>query len=377
VIPLNRKVLFCATVDYHFKAFHLPYMKWFQENRWEVHVAANGDMKLPFVDKKYNLPMQRSPFDTRNLTAYKQLKEIIDNNDYSIVHCHTPIGGLLARLASRKARENGTKVIYTAHGFHFCEGSPILNWIVYYPIERYLAHYTDCLITINQEDYTRAVNHRFQAGRIEHVHGVGIDIERFKPINEEIKQEYRQKHGYKQNEFLMFYAAEFNQNKNQQFLIRALFKLKDKVPYARLLLAGNGSMMNYCQKLSRELGVSEMVDFLGHLDNIDEMLPMCDLVVAASFREGLPVNVMEGMACGLPVIASVNRGHRELVYNDKSGWLVGSEDVEALSGKIELIAKNKGLKNKLGNFGREIVENKYSIHKVLNEMSAIYSSFMV
>src|SRR5690625_1546271 len=139
LIYLVKRVLFCATVDYHFKAFHLPYMQWFKEQGWEVDVAASGDIHLPYTDQKYSIPIQRSPFRRSNLNAYKQLKEIIHRNNYSIIHCHTPLGGVLTRFAARKARKNGAKVIYTAHGFHFCKGMPITNWLIYYPVERLLS----------------------------------------------------------------------------------------------------------------------------------------------------------------------------------------------------------------------------------------------
>src|SRR5690625_3803855 len=160
---MNNRILFCATVDYHFKAFHLPYMKWFKDQGWIVDVAAAGTIQLPFSDHRYNIPIQRSPLKKSNFDAYKQLKTIIDQNNYSIIHCHTPLGGLLTRLAARRARKNGVKIIYTAHGFHFCKGVPLINWLIFYPIERNLSRFTDSLITINQEDYQLATKHRFPA----------------------------------------------------------------------------------------------------------------------------------------------------------------------------------------------------------------------
>lgn len=374
---MRKKILFCATVDYHFKAFHLPFMRWFQEQDWEVHVAANGDLQLPYVNKKYNIPIQRSPFSFKNVKAFNDLKSIIDNNNYNIVHCHTPMGGMLARLAAFKARKFGTRVMYTAHGFHFCQDSPLLNWIIYYPIERTLARGTDCLITINQEDYIRTLSHGFKAGSIEHVHGVGVDTVRFKPSNIGNKNELRLKNGYQPEDFLMVNVAEFNNNKNQQFLIRVLAKLKEKVSNVRLLLAGKGPMLDYCRRLSQELDVSDRVEFLGFRKDIDEILPMCDLAVASSYREGLPVNIMEAMACGLPVVATKNRGHNELVYDGQSGWLVDPNDIDKMATKIEMIARDSNLQNRLGNLGREIVEGKHAINKILNEMSAIYSNFML
>lgn len=373
---MNKKVLFCATVDSHIESFHIPYMKWFIENGWEVHVAAKGDLQLSYVNKKHHLPIERTPFSVKNILAYKELKRIIESNHYKIIHCHTPMAGLLTRLAARHARDCGTKVIYTAHGFHFYKGAALANWLVYYPIERWLARYTDCLITINHEDFHLATNSNLRANQIEHVHGVGVDTNKFKPIEEEDKLELRKREGFNPNDFLMVYAAEFNANKNQQILIRVLAKLAEEIPNVRLLLVGNGPMMNQCRELSQNLGVAKMVNFLGYRKDLHEILPICDIIVASSYREGLPVNIMEAMACALPVVASDNRGHRELIFNNENGWLIGINDVNAMSEKIKIIAGNKGLKSKLGCSGRNIVQSKYAINQVLTEMSCIYSSFM-
>ncbi|RDW20401.1 glycosyltransferase family 4 protein [Oceanobacillus chungangensis] len=369
------KILFCATVDYHFKAFHLPYMKWFKEQGWEVDVAASGNMDLPFTDNKYHIDIQRSPFHQSNIHAYKQLKRIIDQNDYSIIHCHTPLGGVLARLAARQVRKKGTKVIYTAHGFHFCKGAPLLNWLTYYPIEKYLSRYTDSLITINEEDYQLAKKHRFKAGMIEHVHGVGVDTEKFKPIDETNKAEIKKSLGYQADDFLLFYAAEFNKNKNQQLLLRVMALIKDEMPNAKLLLAGEGPLIESCRKLTRDLGISHMVDFLGFRKDIDQLLPMCDVAVGSSHREGLPVNIMEAMACGLPVVAVDNRGHRELVSNNSNGWIIPNLDVVEFAYKVMQLSKREDIGNKFGVNGRNIVIEKYSVDKILQENKRIYQSF--
>ncbi|MFJ8412542.1 glycosyltransferase family 4 protein [Bacillus paramycoides] len=373
---MSKKILFCATVDYHFKAFHLPYLKWFADQGWEVHVAANGNIHLPYVNQKYNIPLQRSPLRIQNFHAYKKLKSIIHQNRYNIIHCHTPMGGVIARLAARKARQQGTKVIYTAHGFHFCKGAPFINWLLYYPIERSLATNTDCLITINQEDYNLAVRHRFQAKNIKFVHGVGVDIERYIPVTESEKKKLRHKNGYKSKDFLMFYAAEFNKNKNQSLLIRLLAQLKNEIPHAKLLLAGEGPLMKECKKIATQLGVSSMVHFLGYRNDIAPLLQMCDLAVASSYREGLPVNIMEAMACGLPVVATDNRGHRELILNNENGWIISHSKIGEMSDKIKYLAQNPDLSIQFGNTGRIMIENKYSINEVLKEKKGLYAMFM-
>ncbi|RLL42755.1 glycosyltransferase family 1 protein [Oceanobacillus piezotolerans] len=372
---MEKKILFCATVDYHFKAFHLPYMRWFKEQGWEVEVAASGEMELPYTDRKYNIPIQRSPFRRENIVAYKMLKKIVDNYDYDIIHCHTPLGGVLARLAARGQRKNGTKVIYTAHGFHFCKGAPLANWMIYYPIERFLSKYTDTLITINQEDYQLATKHRFHAGVIEHVHGVGVDTDRFKPITEKEKIESRKSFGYGADDFLLFYAAEFNKNKNQEFLLHVLASIKEKVPSARLLLAGEGTLLEKCRQLARELGIEHMVDFLGFRKDIDAILPMCDVAVASSLREGLPVNIMEAMACGLPVVAVDNRGHRELVRNGENGYLIQRADRTHFADCILKLFHSPELQQGQQEKSLEII-HLFSVHRVSKELFSTYSSYM-
>jgi len=373
---MKKRVLFCATVDYHFTAFHMPYIKWFKDNGWEVHIAANGERNIPYVDKKFNLPIQRSPFNFKNIKALKDLKNIIDENNYEIIHCHTPMGGILTRLAAHKSRVKGTtKLIYTAHGFHFCRGAPILNWLLYYPIEKFMAPLSDCLITINKEDYELS-NRSLNVKRIEHIHGVGIDTEVFKPIDELNKQVVRESFGYQPDDFLLFYAAEFNKNKNQQFLLHSLSLIKDELSNVKLLLAGEGALLNECKQLANQLGISHMVDFLGFRKDIKEILPICDVAVGSSLREGLPVNIMEAMSCGLPIIAVDNRGHRELVTNNKNGWLVERNDFKGFSSAIIDLVKSKGLKERLGSNSRKIIMRKYSIDKVILEKSEVYKSYM-
>ncbi|WNB92457.1 glycosyltransferase family 4 protein [Bacillus sp. NEB1478] len=371
-----KKILLCATVDYHFKAFHIPLMKWCKEQGWEVHVAASGTMNLPFVDKKYNISIQRSPFHPKNIQAYQSLKSIICENDFDIIHCHTPMGGVLTRLAARKARKKGAKVLYTAHGFHFYKGAPIANWLIYYPIERVLSSITDCLITINNEDYNLSRKHRFSAEQIKHVHGVGVDTNLFKPVSMEQKLSLRGEFSYKKNDFLMFYAAEFNKNKNQQMLIQAISLLKDKIPHAKLLLAGTGPLLEECKKLAARLGVMECIDFLGYREDLSMILPMCDLAVASSLREGLPVNVMEAMACELPVIATLNRGHKELVLNNKTGWVLESDNTKEIASKIIRIAEDRMLIQSFGKKGRQMIQNKYTVNKVLEQNISIYKAYM-
>nr|AMA19990.1 glycosyl transferase group 1 [Bacillus sp. N16-5] len=372
----SNKILLCATVDYHFKAFHLPFMKWLKEQGWEVHVAAAGQQTLAYADKKFDIPIQRSPFKKENLQAYKQLKRIIRKEQYSIIHSHTPMGGVIARLAGRWARVNlNTKVMYTAHGFHFCKGAPAKNWLLYYPIERALSFFTDTLITINNEDYKRASTHRFSCKEIAHVHGVGVDTHIFKPVGERVKKKKKVELGFDENDFLLVYAAEFNRNKNQQLLIRMMASLSSRAPKVKLLLAGPGDMTS-CKELATRLGVQHHISFMGLRDDIKEIIPACDMAVGSSLREGLPVNIMEAMACGLPVIATKNRGHSELITSGENGWILKEPVPELFAEKVILLTKNEEMRQRLGKAGREIILSTYSLNIVLEELTHIYKKYM-
>lgn len=362
-------------MDYHIKAFHLPYLKWFQEQGWEVHVAASGNLELPYVDVKYDIGIARSPFKKQNITAIKKLKDTIKLNNYQIIHCHTPMGGLVTRLAAKKAREYGTKVIYTAHGFHFYKNAPLINWMLFYPIEKWLSRYTDCLITINTEDYNAANSLGFKMKTVKHVNGVGVDSERFRPHCTEEIEKIRMKNKYSNNQFLMIYAAELNKNKNQEFLIRSISKLKNTIPNVRLLLVGKGLLSDYYKDISKSEGLEEYIDFLDYREDLHELYPMCDVAVSSSLREGLPVNIIEAMSCGLPIVASKNRGHNELVEHNKNGFLFNLNTPDEFYKFISTLYEEKN-KREVVKFESLERSQLFSLNRVMSQMISIYNSYL-
>lgn len=368
-----KKILYVATITPHFYYFHLPSMQMFKELGWQVDVASHGDMELPFCDNRYEIPIQRSPADRENLAAYKQLKKIIKENKYDIIHCHTPMGGMLARLAARSERKNGTKVIYTAHGFHFYKGAPKLNWMIFYPIELVMSFLTDCLITINDEDYNFAKKH-LKAKKTEKVNGVGYNTDKYFPVSTEEKAEIRRKLGYSDNEKLLIYVAEMNANKNQSMLIRTLKILNGNGGNYRLLIVGADNFNGEYPGFAKEIGVEKSVDFLGHRSDIDDLLHASDIAVGSSIREGLPVNVMEALACGLPIVLSDNRGHRALTVNGVNGYTVNVNDYEQMAKYIKEISENKELYQTFSENAIESVK-PYSKENVLLELKEIYSQY--
>jgi glycosyltransferase EpsD len=325
------------------------------------------DRPLPECANTYDLPFARVPWRTQNLSAYRQLRRVLRDGQYDAVHCHTPVGGLLGRWA---ARGTGAKVLYTAHGFHFYRGAPLLNWLLYYPLERILARRTDVLITINDEDEALA-RQKFPAGRVARVHGVGVDMARFAPVPPVERMVLRVRLGLPPEDPVLLCVAELNANKQQSLLVRAMPSVLTQFPRARLLLAGPDHFGGRIQALARELRVSHAVTFLGERGDVPQLLAAADVVLAASLREGLPVNVMEAMAAGLPVIATDNRGHRELIRPEETGLLVPPTDACAMAGAILRLLGDPALRARMGQFARDRAEN-YALPKVLAELMEIY-----
>lgn len=369
-----KKILYVATITEHFYYFHLPYLKMFHDLGWQVDVASHGDVELPFCDNRYEIPIKRSPADKDNLQAYKMLKKIIKDNHYDLVHCHTPMGGILARLAAASQRNHGTKVLYTAHGFHFYEGAPKINWMVYFPIEYTMSFLTDCLITINEEDYNCAKKY-LKVKSVKKVNGVGYNSDRYFPVSADEKLSLRDKLGYSKDEKLLIYVAEMNANKNQAMLIRALKLITEKRDNVRLIIAGADNYAGEYPRLAKELGVDGKVDFLGHREDINDLLHASDIAVGSSYREGLPVNVMEALACGLPVVLSDNRGHRVLGVNDENGYVVKVNDDKAMAEKILLILNDDALYGRLSKNAVELVK-PFSKESVLEELTQVYNKYI-
>ena len=323
---MKKKVLFVATVvKTHIMQFHIPYLKLFQDMGWETAVASRNDYEdpsdchIPYCDVYYDIPFERMPWKTKNLRAYQMLKKIIDTGNFDIIHCHTPVGALIARLAALDARKRGTRVIYTAHGFHFFTGAPLKYWLMFYPPERLLASVTDVLITINREDYTRAQK-RLPAKRIEYVPGVGIRTEKFRNLQID-RDAKRRALGFGESDFLILTVAEMTANKNHITVLKALAELKGRPEFSHIhyLICGRGEMWQSLEESAGALGIEDHVHFLGYRSDAPELYRSCDLFAFMTFREGLSVALMEAMSSGMPIVCTKIRGNTDLIEDGVSG----------------------------------------------------------
>ena len=376
------KILMLSSVASMIAQFNMPNLELLDKLGYEANIAANfldGNTcsEKQLIELKEHLAVSNIPFYHigfsrkvtnvgANIKAYYQMKNLIKEQQYKVVHCQSPIGGVITRLATRKT---DVSVIYTAHGFHFYQGAPWLNWLLYYPIEKWLARYTDVLITINKEDYERA-KRSFKAGRIEYVPGVGVDVEKCGSVVVDRKAK-RKELGLAEDDFVLVSTGELNDNKNHKTVIHVVNRLNN--PSVKYLICGQGPLRNELLNLVQELGLEHQVMLLGFRTDVIEINHIADVFVFPSFREGLSVALMEAMACGLPVVCSDIRGNRDLVEEGKGGFLVEPSNVIGFSDSIKALAEDATLRMDMAKYNMMRVRN-FALGVVMEKMKDIYRS---
>lgn len=382
-----KKVLLVTRVSGFVPQFEMNNVKVLQEMGYEVHYAANFNTIVYGNDNsrleqtgivQHQVDFERSPFSNGVKRAYRQLRGLMVQEQFELIHCHMPMSGVLTRIAADSVRKETGKnvpVLYTAHGLHFYSGAPWRNWL-YYPIERYLARKTDCLILINQEDYQRG-QHFPVRGSVEYIPGVGMRAEE-KSMASEKAGGIRQQLGLSENTKILVSAGELSHRKNQMVLVEMMSELKDLNLVC--LICGSGAMEETLRQRIQELGLESKVLLMGYVDPVQEVLCQADCFVFPSLQEGLPVAVMEAMAAGLPVIASRIRGIVDLIEHTKGGYLVQGFDPVDYSVKVRRMFTEKEGKSavpreerrqQMGMWNKERIR-QFSIEEVECRMRNIY-----
>lgn len=368
----KKKILFVANVaKEHINKFHIPTIEFFKAQGWQVDVACSGDDEVPGCDHRFYGKWKRSPFQAGTFFGVIQLIKILKKTSYDVVYCHTPVGGLVARLAVMFLK-NKPKIVYFAHGFHFYKGCPRKYWFTIYPIERILANNTDLLITLNYEDYELAKKKIAKKAKIVFSPGVGVNFSKL-VVNDKTNMRSLYRNKFKlNNEILLIYIAELIENKNQGMLIEVLKKLTEKRNDIVLVLVGPDHANGYYQNMAKRLGLSEKIIFTGWRNDIGELLNMSDIYVASSVREGFGINLIEAMFLGLPVVAVNNRGHKTIIKDGENGFLVNLNDIDTMAARILEIIENPSIKEQFSQFNvdkydaKRIAKNIYcEINKIL------------
>ncbi len=343
-----RRILFCASTASHLRRFHLPYLKAFHDAGWEVWTASPSGEKLPYADRGEALALVKSLVNLKNAQAVLAARGLLERGQFDAVSVHTTLAAAAVRAAALTLKKR-PKIFYTCHGYLFSESDGPARRQLYLAPERLCARVTDVLMVMNREDREIAVKNRLSAdGTVYSIPGMGVDLDRYTHrLTPEERLAARRRFGYTEKDFIFVYAAEFSARKNHALLLRAFAGAARRCPNARLLLAGNGDLRNQSIRLAQELGISGRVLFAGELSGMERIYPMCDAAVSTSRSEGLPFNIMEAMAAGLPVAATRVKGHADLIVPGRTGLLFAPDSPQDAAQAMTLLCRSPNLCAKL------------------------------
>lgn len=367
----NKKIMMITTTDNMIWQFMLPHIRHLQSLGNEVEcVCARTGFWYDELKDKHNLIVHdidfgRNPIKLKNITAYKKLKKLQDERQFDLVYCQQPVGGLMGRLIGKKFK---IPVIYTAHGFHFFKGCPLVNKIVYKPVEKWLSKYTDILITINEEDYQNAL--KMKAKKVFKINGIGIDSNKVK-VEDFDKPAFKKELGLDENDKVVLTISEINKNKNYITMLKAIKRLVENDPSIKFVSCGTGVWKDKILEYAKELGIEDNCVFLGYRKDISKILQITDIFMHASFREGLTLSVLEAMSFGLPCVVSNVRGNRDLIVDGKGGFVVEPTDDLTFANKILEIFADESLRNQFSEFNKKR-STDYTVEKVKEQLEEIY-----
>ncbi|MBQ7775139.1 MAG: glycosyltransferase family 4 protein [Lachnospiraceae bacterium] len=376
-----RKILIITTIGGFLQQFEMNDIDLLLDKGCEIHYASNFNNPVYDFDQKmlkdmgivlHPICIHKSPVQLgENLKALKEICNIIRSENIEAIHCHNPMGGVLARLAALRCGKKKVHVIYTAHGFHFYKGASLVNWLFFFPVEYILAKWTDCLVTINREDYLRAKKFRtLKDKKIFQIPGVGIKISKFADVPES-KEAIREELGIPQKAFYLLSVGELNHNKNHEVVMRALAKISDKnICYG---ICGRGYHDQYLKDLAKELGIEDRVFLFGFRKDIPRMLKAADIFVFPSLREGLGIAAVEAMAAGLPMITSDCRGTREYMEDEITGRICYNGTVEEYKEIIEWMICHEDERKKMSQAVR-VRAQKFDIGQAERVMKSVYDT---
>lgn len=394
-----KKILIITTIGGFLPQFEMNDVRILMEQGYEVHYASNFANPVYKLDtaalkqmgiRLHPVDIQKSPLKIRsNVRALKEIISVIRKERICIIHCHNPMGGVLGRLAAVAGGMQDPYVIYTAHGFHFYDGAPLLNWLLFFPVEYLLAGYTDTLITINREDDVRAQRHfpvrrsvaaaktafRTDAAEerqksIYRIPGVGVKTARFAP-DPDMRDKVRNALQIGDNTFYILSVGELNRNKNHEVIIRAIAGLKD--PDICYGICGKGYRREYLEELAGKLGVERQIKFFGFRNDIPEMLQGADCFAFPSLREGLGIAALEAMAAGLPMITSDCRGTREYMEDNVTGYVCRSGQAAEYARLIRKMKENPQRREEMSCVCRRVAE-KFNLDRTDRIMREIYGN---
>ena len=373
------KKLLITSTDMMMIQFLVPHVKYLSENGFHVELACSevgarmDDVRNALGDVAkaiHTVRLERSPANPRNFLGYRDMRRLLAENQYDIIWTNEPVMGVVTRLAARDLRKSGTRVVYMCHGFHFFKGASLLNWLVFYPIERFMSRFCDCIVTINHEDEARAKT--FHCPRVEYIHGIGIDTKRL--TCQTSRSQMRQSLGLTDQDIMILSVGELQTRKNHEVILRALAKLD--AAQVKYFICGRGVLQEHLQDLARELNITDKVLFLGYRLDIPDIMNAADIYAHPSRREGLGLACLEAMYFGLPLVTSNVQGIPDYNENGVTGFLCAPDDVDAFSDHMLMLIHDESLRYRIGRANQQNVD-KFTLKQVQPDILNIMSEYIL
>lgn len=368
-----KKILFAASTLSHIENFHIPYLKYFKDNGFEVHIMGkkNNKSPIPYVDKVVPINFEKNMFSFKNFISAFKISKLIKKEKYSTISTHTILASFFTRLGIMLSLKKHPLVINTVHGYLFDENSNFIKKVIMILAEKFVRPVTDTILVMNSTDYEIAKKYNLYKKNLYSINGMGINASKFPFSTEENKSYLREKYNIPKDDFLLIYVAEFSKRKNQKFLIDSIKSLiSEGYDSIKLLLLGDGILLNDMKQYSKTLGIENNIIFKGYIKEVCDYYQISDICVSSSRIEGLPFNVMEAMSTGLPVIASKIKGHIDLVDPGENGFLYEYNNVNEFCNHVKILYNDRGLLNKMRISSHKLSKNYY-LDTVFSEITGI------
>lgn len=369
--------LFVTTVPITLEAFLLPFADMLRDEGWKVDALSSGARGHKQIeghfDRRFDVPWSRNPLSTKNLIGTsRRVREIVGRGAYDVVHVHTPIAAFVTRWALRKLPDmTRPTIVYTTHGFHFYAGQKRLPHMLYRTLERVAGRWTDILVTINEQDFSAAVDlGTILPGDVRYIPGVGVDTELFSPLvlTAVGRDDMRGDFAIDRDGVMITMIAELAPVKRHALALAALAQVD---PIATLVLVGVGPLEEKIRREAYHLGIEHRVRFAGYRRDVELILCASDLAILTSEREGLPRSILEALACGTVAVGTDTRGITDAIGNPS--LIAGHDDPAGLAAIINGLLADRPRLAALSKAARARAVEKFSLADIEDAYRTLYA----
>ena len=303
-------------------------------NKELFHSVVCASSKGGFKDLVLESGFEFIDINLPKLYRSKNLNELlrkVERENVNIVHAHGGVAGMYARFLKKKF-ECRAKIIHTIHGIHYIHSHNLFRRYSSLYIEQYLAGYSDAYICETKSDFNAATNMKIIDPSKATIINNGINLSRF--MNKTKDEAVGNKLRITNDDFVIGNVSRFDEQKNQKLLIKIMPDLIKAIPELKLLLVGDGRLLNSAKRLAMSLGVTDRVIFSGTRKDLEKIYPLMDVFIFPSLWEGLSLSLIEALASGKCIVAGNIPSNAEVLVNDENGMLFNLHNKNEL---LELI----------------------------------------